>query len=137
MRKKNVIVGIGMVFTFLVIAGFFFWAQAFETQKSDANMVKAEVKPVQLAAGKPAIFEVRFDTHSVKLDDDLVSAGLLKDSQGKTYKPETWKGSPPGGHHRSGALEFPRLEGNPTSVILVLKNIGDIPERSFQWKMGN
>lgn len=135
MFKKNIVIGVGAVVAVLMIGGFFFRGQAFETQKSNSNMVIVEVKPVELVAGKPATFDIRLDTHSVDLGYDMVKAGLLRDSQERTYTPETWKGSPPGGHHRSGVLEFPTLEGNPSSVTLTLKDIGGVPERSFQWKM--
>jgi hypothetical protein len=119
---------------FLALAPF--PAAAFEAQTSDGNMVRVDVQPVQLTPGKPAVFEVRLNTHSVSLGYDIAKAASLKDSQGKTYHPAAWDGSPPGGHHRRGSLEFPTLQGTPTSVTLTLKDIAGVPERNFQWRLG-
>ena len=110
-------------------------ASAFDIKTSDENMVRVDVKPVQLAAGKPAIFEVRLNTHSVNLNDDMAEACLLQDNLGKVYKVTNWKGSPPGGHHRRGTLEFPELEGTPQSIKLIIKGVSGVPERSFEWKL--
>jgi hypothetical protein len=71
------------------------------------------------------------------LSQYVVEICSLQDSKGKIYKPVEWKGSPLGGHHRRGILEFPKLEGNPQSVKLVIRGIADVPERSFEWKVGS
>jgi hypothetical protein len=110
-------------------------ASAYETKSSKANRVQVEVKPVQLATGKPANFEVRMNTHSVGLDQDLTAVSVLKDDHGREYQPAKWQGSPPGGHHRSGVLAFPPLEGNPKSVTLIIRTIADVTERSFKWQV--
>jgi hypothetical protein len=101
----------------------------------EANRVQVDVKPVQLATGKPANFEVRMSTHSVELDQDLTAVCSLRDDQGREYKPLKWKGSPPGGHHRSGVLAFPPLEGNPKSVTLIIRTIASVPQRTFAWQV--
>jgi len=110
-------------------------ASAYKTKSSSKSGVQVEVKPVQLAKGKPANFEVRMTTHSVELDQDLTAVCSLKDDQGREYKPLKWKGSPPGGHHRSGVLAFPPLEGNPKSVTLIIRTIANVPERIFAWQV--
>lgn len=120
---------------FLVLT-FYSGANAFEAQTSDKNMVRVDVKPVQLAAGEKAIFQVSLNTHSVDLSYDMEKVCILQDNEGRVYKVSKWKGSSPGGHHRNGTLEFPALEGNPRSVKLILKGIADVPERAFEWKIG-
>jgi hypothetical protein len=93
------------------------------------------VKPIQLAPGQPAIFEIRLNTHSVNLSYDLVQVCSLQDGQGKVYQAKAWKGSSPGGHHRSGVLEFPELKGKPQTVKLIIRGIADVPARVFEWKL--
>jgi hypothetical protein len=77
------------------------------------NRVRVDVKPVQLTPGQPVNFEVRMNTHSVGLNQDLLTVSTLTDDQGNEYQPTNWEESPPGGHHRTGVLEFPALEGDP------------------------
>jgi hypothetical protein len=115
---------------------FFTGANAFEAQTSNKNMVRVDVKPVQLAAGEKAIFQVSLNTHSVDLGYDMAEACTLQDNEGRVYKVSKWEGSPPGGHHRRGTLEFPALEGNPRSIKLIMKGIAGVPERAFEWKTG-
>jgi hypothetical protein len=111
-------------------------ANAFEAQTSNKNMVRVDVKPIQLTAGEKAIFQVSLNTHSVDLSYDMEEVCILQDNEGRVYNVTKWKGSSPGGHHRRGTLEFPALEGNPRSIKLILKGIGDVPERFFEWKIG-
>jgi hypothetical protein len=119
----------------LVVAGWLSNANAYESITSRANNVTVDVVPVQLASGKPAKFEVRMNTHSVPLEQDLVVVSTLKDDLGGNYKPVKWEGSPPGGHHRRGVLEFPVLKGSPKSVKLVIREVAGVPERIFEWKI--
>jgi hypothetical protein len=129
--------------TIIVIAVFWVWvgfnapAIAFDTQTNDENAVRVDVKPVALIAGKPAAFEIRLNTHSVNLNYDMKEISSLQDSEGKIYKAVEWKGSPLGGHHRRGILQFPKLEGIPQSVKLIIRGIAGVPERSFEWKIGS
>jgi hypothetical protein len=109
--------------------------RAYETKSNRENRVRVEVRPVNLTPGEPARFEVRMNTHSVNLGHDMVAVSFCKDDQGREYRPLSWQGSPSGGHHRSGILEFPALEGNPNRVTLVIKNIANVPERTFEWKL--
>ncbi|MCF8105338.1 MAG: hypothetical protein K9K64_07645 [Desulfohalobiaceae bacterium] len=111
-------------------------ASAYESIVSRENAVMVGVQPEQLVNGRPVKFAVRMNTHSVPLTDDMVTASELRDDTGKTYRPVTWQGSPPGGHHRRGTLEFPALKGSPGKVRLVIKNVSDVPERVFEWKLG-
>jgi len=137
MHKRFVVPTIIVAAVFWVWVGFNANAIAFDIQTSDESSVRVDVKPVALVAGKPAVFEIRLNTHSVSLNYDMVEICSLQDSEGKIYKAVEWKGSPLGGHHRRGILEFPTLEGTPQSVKLVLRGIAGVSERSFQWKIGS
>jgi hypothetical protein len=57
----------------------------------------------------------------------------LKDSSGREYQPINWDGSPPGGHHRSGVLEFSELAEGAESITLVIREVANVPERVFNW----
>ena len=111
------------------------WA-SYEHQSNSANSVYVDVVPIQLSSGKQAKFEIRMNTHSVPLNFDLVAASLLKDDQGHEYRASLWNGSPAGGHHRSGVLEFPVIAKDTKSITLSIKDIAGVPERTFEWKLG-
>jgi hypothetical protein len=110
-------------------------ASAYKAQSNSQNRVRVDVRPVQLSPGKPAKFEIRMNTHSGDLSQDMVVVSTLKDSSGREYQPTGWNGSPPGGHHRSGVLEFPELEDAAQSITLVIREIADVPERVFNWSI--
>ncbi len=110
-------------------------AVAYETKSNKQNRVRVDVRPVQLVPGKPARFEIRMNTHSEELSQDLLAVVTLKDNKGREYQATNWKGSPPGGHHLSGVLEFPELDGNPESITLVIRLIADGPDRAFKWSV--
>jgi len=89
------------------------------------------------------VFAVEMDTHVVNLDGyDLRQLASLRTDQGQKIQPTNWNG-PSGGHHRSGTLTFPATLGNGTpligpntrSITLVIRNIGDVPERTFTWTL--
>jgi hypothetical protein len=137
MHKRFVVPIIIVIAVFSAWLGFNANAVAFDIQTSDANSVRVDVKPVALVAGKPAVFEIRLNTHSVNLNYDIVEISSLQDGGGKIYKAVEWKGSPLGGHHRRGILEFQNLEGTPQSLKLVIRGVAGVPERSFEWKVGS
>jgi hypothetical protein len=122
-------------FTILPILGLASDAEAYRSITSRMNGVTVDVKPIQFAPGKPAKFQVRMNTHTMDLAEDMTVVSTLRDDQGREYGPVSWKGSPPGGHHRRGVLMFPALEGNPKSVTLVIRNIANVTERIFEWKV--
>ena len=123
------------VLTLLSVFGLASDAEAYKSITSRKNGVTVDVKPLQFAPGKPVKFQVRMNTHSVNLREDMTAVSKLRDDQGREYRPVNWQGSGPGGHHRKGVLEFPTLEGSPRSVTLVIRNIADVPERTFEWKV--
>jgi hypothetical protein len=108
-------------------------ASAYKTKSNKKNSVRVDVRPVQLLPGKPAKFEIRMNTHSGDLSQDLIAVCLLKDSSGREYRPINWNGSPPGGHHRSGVLEFSELAEGAESITLVIREVANVPERAFNW----
>ena len=108
-------------------------ALAYKTKSNKENRVRVDVRPVQLLPGKPAKFEIRMNTHSGDLSQDLVAVCTLKDSSGREYRPTNWDGSPPGGHHRSGVLEFSKLAEGAESITLVIREVANVPERVFNW----
>ncbi len=107
----------------------------FETQSSNGGSVTVAVKPTTLAVGEPVAFDIAMNTHSVDLSDDMTKISVLRDDTGKEYKPTTWDGAEPGGHHRSGTLLFPALTGKPKYVELVVKGLAKVPERLFKWDL--
>lgn len=105
--------------------------------KSDSqNSVTVSVTPEAIVFGRPVKFDISLDTHQGSgLDYDLAKISALKDERGNTYLPVSWTGSPPGGHHRRGTLEFPALK-SAKSITLIIKGIYDVPERTFEWSLG-
>ena len=89
--------------------------------------------------------QVKLDTHTVDLDPyALEKLAVLRDGQGREV-PALRLESPSGsGHHREGVLSFPAIDagGKPlvspeaTAVTLIVRGIGGIPERVFQWPLG-
>ena len=81
-------------------------------------------------------FNIAMDTHSVNLDNyDLAELSELTDDKGYDYAIVSWD-SKPGGHHRDGILTFSKSgsQGRPDTLILVIRNIAEIEERTFIWE---
>ena len=119
----------------VTIIGFITVSYAYESQSNNKGRVTVNVRPLQLIPGQPAKFEVRMNTHSVTLDHDLVAASTLKDDQGREYKPINWQGSPPGGHHLKGILEFPDLNEDTEIITLVIRRVANVTARTFEWSV--
>ena len=108
--------------------------KSLETKENTEGSVAVSVTPQILdTSSKTWDFELALNTHSGSLDVNLVTASELMDDQGKSYKPISWEGSPPGGHHRSGVLKFNAISPRPKSIELKIKNVGGISERNFKW----
>ncbi len=89
------------------------------------------------------VFAVEMDTHVVNLDGyDLRQLAVLRTDQGQEIQPASWNAAS-GGHHRNGMLTFPATTASGTSLIgpntrsitLVIRNMGDVPERTFTWTL--
>lgn len=129
------ILGIAALVIGVVSVGLMVDAGAYETRSNRENQVRVDVKPVQLAPGQPARFEVRMNSHSETLGEDMVAVSSVKDSAGRIYQATAWQGSEPGGHHRTGVLEFPKLENNTESITLIIRKVAKVPERTFEWSV--
>lgn len=144
------IVVFSILASILVIAGYTQWttrntplsqvktqppSSAFDTKENTGGNVTVIVTPQELGTGKPAVFQIVFDTHSVNLDSDVAQASALRDDQGNTYGTPAWKGDPPGGHHRKGTLSFPTPLKQIPAISLILKDIAGVQERTFVWKL--
>lgn len=133
-RNKRLFKVIGILFLAAVL-GSVTSAWAYEKSAHNGNGVRVTVKPTALASDKAVTFDIRLNTHSVELDQDLIAVSELRDDKGRTYRPDQWKGSPPGGHHRKGTLIFPVLKESAKSVTLIIRDVADVPERVFTWKV--
>ena len=102
----------------------------FEAQTNNEGGVTIEVSPRSI---NESAFAIVLNTHSVELSDDFAEAAVLKDENGKEYRPIGWEGTPPGGHHREGILKFGPLSPKPKKLELIISGIGGIPERKFLW----
>lgn len=113
-------------------------AQVFETQSNSEKAVTVQVTPLNLSGGGSTLdFEVAFNTHSVDLNFDPAAISALRDDQGREYPAAGWEGSEPGGHHRSGLLQFTAPENTPTFVEVVIRDVAGVPERVFRWKLNS
>jgi len=119
----------------LALLGWEWNAVAYTSVTSNESGVTVDVRPIQLIPGRSAKFEVQMNTHFVNLSQDMVSVSTLRDDQGRNYQPVVWDGSGPGGHHRKGVLEFPVIDGGSKSVKLIIREVADVPERTFEWKI--
>ncbi len=124
-----------ILIAFMALIGLALDAAAFETKSSRENGVKVDVTPVEFTPGKPARFQIRISTHSGDLSQNMVEVSMLRDDKGREYRPIGWEGSPPGGHHRRGVLEFPSFEGKSKKITLIVRDIANVPERLFEWKI--
>lgn len=100
------------------------------TKTNSENGMTVSVTPKRNTDGSWG-FLVAIDNHSVSVTQDMVEASLLTDANGKTVKPTSWAGDPPGGHHRKGTLTFGALSSPPVSVTI--RDLGGVPERTFTW----
>ena len=135
MRIDRIYGILGIAALVIVAVGLAIDAGAYEMRSNRENSVRVDVKPVQLVPGQPARFEVRMNTHSEPLEEDMVAVSSLKDNTGRVYQATAWQGSEPGGHHRKGVLEFPSLENNTESITLIIRKVAKIPERTFEWSV--
>ena len=105
----------------------------YSSQTNSEGNVEIEVVPNVSSDKKSWSFQITLTTHEGSLDEDLVKNSSLVDGEGNKLDPLRWEGAGPGGHHREGTLIFPPFSQSPKSVKLLLKDIEEIPERSFIW----
>mgnify|MGYP001583866497 CR=1 FL=1 len=105
-------------------------------QMNSEGSVEVEVTPIEISdTSDPWRFKIVLNTHSVELDQDLTKVTLLVDNKRNQYKPLSWDGAAPGGHHREGVLTFRSISPRPPSIELVVKDVGEIKERKFTWDL--
>lgn len=102
-----------------------------ETQTGSEGDVTVEVTPKGISL-YGIDFDVKFTTHSVDLDFNLVEKFFLVSASGEKLKPTSWNGGQ-GGHHLSGELKFPPFSREIKSMKLVLTDISVVKERVFEW----
>lgn len=108
--------------------------KSLEPKTSEEEPVKVKVTPTDISPDSFVWkFNIVLDTHSVELDYDLIKVVSLFDNQDKEYKPVSWEGSPPGGHHREGILNFSPIKPFPKSIELRMINVAGASTRSFIW----
>ncbi|MEK7618515.1 MAG: hypothetical protein AAB410_05220, partial [Patescibacteria group bacterium] len=109
---------------------------ALEAKTNEEGPVKVKVTPIDVSQNsKLWKFNVVLDTHSVELDYDLTKAVSLFDEQGKEYKPVSWEGPGPGGHHIDGNLTFNTITPVPKEIEIRIVNVGDVAIRSLVWQL--
>jgi hypothetical protein len=105
------------------------------SQVSKTNGVTVTATPRNLlASAKTWDFEVTLETHTRPLDEDLAKSSRLIDD-GIGYSPMGWEGTPPGGHHRKGLLQFKPISPQPQAVELQIRLRGEPAPRSFRWRL--
>ena len=101
----------------------------------DGN-VTVTVTPRNIAPGASSWdFEVKLETHTQPLDQDMTRIAVLIDTNGKSHVPGAWEGSPPGGHHRRGLLRFRPLAETPATMELRIQGIDGVEVRVFRWQL--
>jgi hypothetical protein len=108
---------------------------AMATQSSIDRGVTVKVTPKSI--GSPDSrreFAVVLDTHSADLSDDLTQSATLTTDDGRTFKPVSWLGAPPGGHHREGVLAFDIPAPRPGAIELSITRPGESAPRTFRWQ---
>ena len=80
-------------------------------------------------------FVVVLDTHSADLSDELTQSATLATDDGRTFKPVSWIGAAPGGHHREGVLAFEVPAPRPSVIELRIARPGESAPRIFRWQL--
>ena len=107
------------------------------TQTNAEASVTVAVTPLNLDDQSAATldFDIALNTHSVDLGYDLTQIATLSSDSGEKAQPTKWNGPTGGGHHREGTLSFPQLKQRGQTLMLTLRGIADVPERTFTWKV--
>lgn len=109
---------------------------ATSTQTLTEREVTVKVTPKSIGStGKLWEFSIVLDTHSAALNDDLIQSATLTTDDGRTLKPVSWTGAPPGGHHREGVLTFDASAPLPKTIELKIMRPGESAPRLFRWQL--
>jgi hypothetical protein len=111
-----------------------------QTRQDTQGQVEVAVIPLNLSNHDETLdFDVVMDTHSIDLSMDLAALATLSTDAGLTVNASAWS-APDGGHHVSGALQFPavvdggHILDNASRLILTIRDV-DTPERTFTWDL--
>ena len=102
-------------------------------QTAEEADVTIEATPVMFSS-VGVDFTVRFTTHSVDLDFNLLEKAELQDNKGRSFRPVSWDGGR-GGHHLFGTLKFPSFNEKISFMKLIIKDVPGVSERIFEWKI--
>jgi hypothetical protein len=109
-------------------------AEGLDTLVDNQNAITVEATPLGFNPDEELMIDIKMDTHSVDLNYKMAAISILEDSKGNTYNALKWDGSPPGGHHRSGTLSFPPVEGSTNYLKLTIPDINGA-DRVFTWNL--
>jgi hypothetical protein len=98
------------------------------------NGLTIQATPQPFKYGEPIKISLAMDTHAGDLSYNLSQVTTLQDSNGTTYMPLSWSGPTTGGHHVSGTLSFPPLNGQPSSIRLIIKDVYG-SDWTFEWTL--
>ena len=93
-----------------------------------------EATPIDVELRKPIQFDISLNTHQGDLNFDLVEQSVLIDDAGNEYSPIEWQGER-SGHHVSGKLIFPPLNGGANGMTLIISDVYEVAERVFEWTL--
>ncbi len=86
-----------------------------------------------VAADEPLRVKVVLDTHSVGLDDLAFERIVaLRTADGSDVPPVAIEAAKGSGHHREAVVVFEAKRG---PVLIVVKNVAGVAERSFSWEL--
>ena len=145
-KARRIAVVIGLI----IVVGAFAWIafnaqptanagdvgiKSLQPKTSIQNGLTIEAAPQPFTFGDSVKIDLTLDTHGGDLGLDLTKAAKLQDSNGTTYEPTAWTGPSLGGHHGSGTLVFPPLNGEPPSMKLSLTDVYGA-DWTFEWNLG-
>mgnify|MGYP001564496844 CR=1 FL=1 len=108
---------------------------ALPEKTNSGNGLTIIAKPLNFTLNEPVKFDIKFDTHQGSLDFDVTKVSVLEDGNGNIYNAISWDGGAAGGHHMEGVLTFPKVSGSSQSMKLIIKDVYNVPERTFVWDL--
>ncbi|RHW38883.1 hypothetical protein D1B31_12930 [Neobacillus notoginsengisoli] len=105
-----------------------------KTDAQGAVTIRASILPEESGDGK-LTFEILMNTHSVDLSQYNLAEMATISSGGKELPASfEWKTDGQDSHHMKGMLVWTGTVSLDKDLKLVLKDIGNIPEKRFFWK---
>ncbi len=112
-------------------------AASLPMKENNEGTVMVSVTPQNLSKTADAWrFAVQFNTHVTPITQDMAAVASLSGDKGAGERPTAWEGDPPGGHHRRGVLVFKPINPSPTTLILHIREVGGVADRTFTWNPG-